>query len=112
VPETQFVLCTASGVLAESCLRHPVVRLASRGSQGLNPQKLAEFVQMIQQMVFGVRYPLRPRVTFGEPFVPTQLVRKAGVDSCLELIIQKEKELLDVHVQQLGETRNLFDVQI
>jgi 1-acyl-sn-glycerol-3-phosphate acyltransferase len=107
VPATRAVLATASGVLAESCLRHPVVRLASRGRRGLNSQKLAEFVQLIQQMVFGIRYPLQPRVTFGVPFVPTEVARQAGMDSCLELLIQEAKELLEVHLEQLDETKAL-----
>jgi len=58
-------------------------------------------------MVFGIRYPLRPRVTFGEPFVPAEVARPAGMESCLELLIQKEKELLGVHVEQLHNDRGL-----
>jgi len=98
VPETQVILAIASGVLAESCLRHPFVRLAGKGR---NPQKLAEFVQITQQMIFGVRYPLLPRVTFGEPFHPARMVKDAPENGYLELVIRKAQALFDTHLEQI-----------
>jgi hypothetical protein len=62
VPEAGLLPTIVSGVLAPSCLRHPLTRLRQGQQQ---KQFLAEFLQVTQQLLFSRRFGLRPTVRFG-----------------------------------------------
>ena len=64
VPETQLVVSIVSGVLARSCLQNPLTRLAG---EDWRRRKLAEFLQVGQQVAFSRKFGLNVRVSFGAP---------------------------------------------
>jgi hypothetical protein len=74
-PETQVVIAIVGGVLAPECLNYPVVR---RQAVFWQRQRLAEYAQVAQQIAFGRRFGLRPRVSFSAPFTAADL-RDEGV---------------------------------
>lgn len=96
-PESRLVLAAVSGVLAESSLRHPLVYLRRKVS---DRQRIAEFVQVMQQIVFRYRLPLTPRITFDQSMQAVELRRQANWDSLLSLITARAGALLAAHMAQ------------
>jgi 1-acyl-sn-glycerol-3-phosphate acyltransferase len=64
VPETQLVLTVASGMMSAKWLQNPLVKLLRKGWER---QKLAEFFQTMQQIMFPGSITLYPKVTFAPP---------------------------------------------
>jgi len=64
VPETRLVTTIVGGVLSPRFYAHPLAKLAPQGWKRI---KLAEMLQIMQQLVLGTRLDLWPTVAFGEP---------------------------------------------
>lgn len=94
VPQTQMLVGIVSGVLAERCWRHPLTRLRSRRKER---QRLAEFLQVISQMLFGARYDLAPRVSFAGPVRVQELVADNEVE-IMPALVERARELLVEHM--------------
>ncbi len=91
VPEARMLLTIVSGVLAPSCLRHPLTRLRN----GLQPRQLmAELLQISQQMVFGRRFGLTPTARFDEPVTAAELSDGRDTQSMLAGIAARARGLL------------------
>jgi hypothetical protein len=76
VPETRLVVAVASHVLAESCIRHPLTRLVRQDWQ---QRRLAEYLQVFQQLVFGRRFGLAPRVSYMPACSAVELQGQGGM---------------------------------
>ncbi|MCU0487195.1 MAG: 1-acyl-sn-glycerol-3-phosphate acyltransferase [Anaerolineales bacterium] len=76
VPHANLVLAINSGFVAADYLRNPVVRLRPNEAER---QKLAEFLQVIHQVVFNQQVASQPSIAFSEP-VPSASLITAGVD--------------------------------
>ena len=72
VPQTRLVLSIVSGVLSARWRWNPFVRLMGND---LKQRKVAEFLQVIQQMIFPNSVPLTPRLTFSDPLSTDDLSR-------------------------------------
>ncbi|MDI6693742.1 MAG: 1-acyl-sn-glycerol-3-phosphate acyltransferase [Anaerolineales bacterium] len=96
VPETRLLTTIVSGVLSPRCLRTPLARLQK---EPWRQRKLAEFIQVIQQLVFQRDYHLSPRVSFGAPLNAAQL--RAGRDSTdlMQLIVEHAQATLTEHMR-------------
>lgn len=94
-PQTRVVAAIVSGVAAPECLRSPLLRFAR---QEWEKRKLAEFIQISQQLAFGRRFDLRPRVTFGQPRAVDELLASKG--GVMPSIIGQAKEVLENHMLQ------------
>ena len=70
IPATRVVIAVISGVVAVECLRYPGVR--SRPVPW-ERQRLAEYAQIVQQVMFGRRFGLRARISFSDPFTLADL---------------------------------------
>jgi len=73
VPETQVVPTIASGVLLERFLHHPLTRLRR---DAMDKRRLAEFIQVIQQLILPKTVHLEPHISFGQPFVLMEIEPK------------------------------------
>jgi len=95
VPETRLLTTIVSGVLSPRCLRNPLARLQK---EPWRQRKLAEFIQVIQQLVFQRDYHLRPRVSFGAPLNAAQL--RAGRDPAdlMQWIVEHAQATLAEHM--------------
>jgi hypothetical protein len=98
VPETQVVPAVVSGVLAPSSLRNPLTRIRSSAR---DRQMLAEFLQIIQQMLLPRRIAVAAQVRFGRPFV-AGTDRPASPRALSDEIIESVRQLLHDQVQRLG----------
>jgi 1-acyl-sn-glycerol-3-phosphate acyltransferase len=93
-PQARVLLSMVSGVLSSSWLRHPLTRL---GDEAVKQRRIAEFMQIIQQMVFPHSLDIHPTVTFGEPLQVNELTGDGT--PILDGIIQQARQLLDDHIQ-------------
>ena len=93
-PETRVVPTIVSGVVAEACLKNPLTRLPK---QDWEKRKLAEFIQIIQQLFSYQKFGLRPQVSFGAPATTAELLCMEGTSGLLEAVIRQAQRLLAEH---------------
>lgn len=99
VPETLLQVAIVSGVLAPACLRSPLVRLPK---ERWRQQKLAEFIQVIQQLIVKRDYKLTPRVYYSEPCLIGDELAQSGVDHLHQLILERAGEALRHNLTMQG----------
>jgi hypothetical protein len=96
VPETQVVMTIVSGVLAAACARHPLTRLKEDLTDRL---RIAEMLQIIQQLALTKEFNLTPRVSFAEPITAGDLRVGDGRRDYTQAIISRALVLLDDHMR-------------
>jgi hypothetical protein len=64
VPETRLVIAIVSGVLSRRWFYHPALRIWKKAEQR---QKVAEILQVAEQLFLSRNPPLSPRVSFSPP---------------------------------------------
>lgn len=101
VPAARLVVTVVSGVLSPAALRHPLTRLAKADWE---KRKLAEFLQVLQQLMFKRRFELTPRVSFGSPLAGAELDR----DTALLQIAAHARSVLADHLAARGNTQPLI----
>jgi SAM-dependent methyltransferase len=95
VPETRVVMTIVSGVLAAACANHPLTRLKEDLTDRL---RIAEMLQIIQQMAFRKEYALQPRVSFAKPIAAVDLGKYRGRRDYTQEIIKRALVLLEEHM--------------
>jgi hypothetical protein len=70
VPEVQIVPTIASNVLLKRFANHPLTRLRR---EPMDKRRLAEFMQIIQQLLFPKSINAKPCISFGKPFTLIEL---------------------------------------
>lgn len=98
VPETQVVPTIASGVLLSKFLTHPLVRLRQ---DAMDKRRLAEFIQIIQQLLFPTTIKARPHISFGTPFLGSDLEASTN-RRIMPAIISRMKEAVEEHLEWLS----------
>lgn len=96
VPQARVLLSMVSGVLSSSWWRHPLTHLAN---EAVKQRRIAEFMQVIQQMLIPHSVDIRPTVTFGEPLQMDELTNSES--PLLDGIINRARLLLDEHIHGL-----------
>jgi hypothetical protein len=96
VPETRMVPAIVSSVLAESCLRSPLTRLQH---EPWRQRKLAEFLQVIEQLVFKRDFGLVPRLSFGPAMNLKNLATSNPGQDLTCAIITQARLLLESHMK-------------
>jgi hypothetical protein len=93
-PDSQLVLTIASSVLSARWLKSPITRLQK---EVWRQRKLAEFFQLMQQILFPGSLKLRPRISFAPPVPASELLSEAGEDGAHRLIVKRAQALLLAH---------------
>jgi hypothetical protein len=83
-----------SGVISKSFMKNPLTRL-SKNSR--DRQRLAEFLQIAQQMVIPQSVHITPRVSFAQPLNIQQILDFEGATKIQEAIVQRARKLLTHH---------------
>ncbi len=95
VPKTQVLVTAVSGVLHRAYVRSPLVRLRKARR---DRQRIAEFLQVMYQMISGSRLGLRPWLTFAPPLHPTEIDRGKNQElRFLPSILAQARQLLEAH---------------
>ncbi len=95
-PRTRLQVAVVSGVLAPSCLRNPLTRIPD---EPWRKQKLAEFIQVIQQLVFGRKFDLKTRLSFGRPMTGEELGSQGQRQDLHQAIIAEARAVLSRHLE-------------
>ncbi|MCO6449191.1 MAG: 1-acyl-sn-glycerol-3-phosphate acyltransferase [Caldilineales bacterium] len=96
VPETRLIVTIVSGVLSPTWLHSPIVRVQK---EVWRQHKLAEFLQVIQQLLLPGSLTLSPRLSFAPPLTVGELTA-AGSDLHAQ-IIANAQSLLREHMSAL-----------
>lgn len=91
VPEVNLALAINSGFVASEYIRTPFARLFSNDE---DRQIIAEFLQVIHQVVFNRRISSQPRIIFGEPIAASRLIY--GTEDAQARIIETASRLMDI----------------
>jgi hypothetical protein len=91
VPETQVLVSIVSGVLAPSCYRNPLTLLQREEKF---KRKLAEFLQVGQQIMFGRQFGLKPEVRFGTVLRAAELGDGRDQEAAMAVILAQAGQLL------------------
>ena len=95
VPDARVVITIISGVLSKRWGHHPITWLRRVDWQ---KRRLAEFGQVIQQLLFPGRLYLKPHVSFSQPVSVDELRRESQGDRLLPAVIARGKVLLTDHI--------------
>jgi hypothetical protein len=96
VPHAAVVETIASGVLAPHWINNRLVRLRKVEWQR---RKLAEMIQVGEQILRPRAQKLSPRLTFAAPISGETLSREAGSKAVLPLLIERAQALLSQHME-------------
>jgi hypothetical protein len=97
-PQTRVLLTVVSGVLSARWRWNPLVRLMGDDHK---QRSVAEFLQVIQQMIFPNSIPVHPRLTYSDPFTTDDLTLTG--QGMLEGMIEHTRCLLEDHMAQQGQ---------
>jgi hypothetical protein len=92
-PQTTLVIAITSHVLSVACARHPLTRLVRQDWQR---RRLAEHIQIIQQLAFGRCFGLAPRVSFSPPCALSDL----GRSDLRKAILDRAAQALQEHLRR------------
>jgi len=94
VPATRLLVSVVSGVLAAECMNNPLVRLR-KGTW--EKRRLAEYIQIIQQLLLGRRYPLEPLVSFGEALTLAEIRLEEKVEDAMQAVRAHAKRVMEAN---------------
>ena len=96
VLDTRLVIAISSGVLSATILKNPVSRLPRLAWQ---QRKLAEFLQVMLQLTFGLKFGLVPRLSFSQPFKFDPVQAREAVAARQKAILFHAEEALTYHLE-------------
>jgi hypothetical protein len=95
VPETKIIVTIVSSVLSPVCLRNPLTRLPKKEWE---KRKLAEFLQVIQQLALKRKFGLKPRLTFDVAMTGSELLAQSESPDLHQAIIERARQVLKIHM--------------
>jgi hypothetical protein len=95
VPQAKLLPCIVSSVLSPRSLQSPLLRLQQ---EEWRQRKLAEFIQVLQQVLFKRDYGLTPRITFGQPLNAAELLSKHPNSDLMQAVIAQARLVLEQHM--------------
>lgn len=96
VPQIKIVPTIASNVLLKRFAQHPLTRLRK---SGMDRRRLAEFMQIIQQLLFPKSVDAKPCISFGKPFTLNELVGSGTQRRLLPAVLVRIKDQLAYHLE-------------
>ena len=97
VPEAAVQVAIVSNVLLQRYTNNLLTKLRT---QRIPRQRIAEFMQVISQMVFNKKFDNTPKVTFDNPFTLQDLgMHKDRLEEFLPHVVERAKKLMKEHIQ-------------
>jgi hypothetical protein len=88
-----------SGVVDKNWSKHPLTWLRRKQ---IDQQRLAEFGQVITQLIHPGKLMLSPFISFGQPHTQSDLLEVSLDGTLRTAITQKGKQLLKEHCERFG----------
>jgi hypothetical protein len=101
VPKTVVVPAIASGVLQKRFASHPLTWLRK---DAMDKRRLAEFTQVIQQLIWPASIKACPRISFGSPMDFDLLEKQTRGKTIMENVINHMKVELTTHLDWISKT--------
>ncbi|MGQ9599473.1 MAG: 1-acyl-sn-glycerol-3-phosphate acyltransferase [Anaerolineae bacterium] len=102
VPHAQVLVTIVSGVLASSWARNPLVRLRRTER---DQRRTAEFLQVIQQMLFPRSLLVHPALSFAPPVTVAELSNNQTAPGVLVPLVERAKTFLASHIGMMYPAR-------
>ena len=99
IPQVQIVPTIASNVLLKRFAQHPLTRLRKAG---MDQRRLAEFMQIIQQLLFPKSVDAKPCISFGKAFTLEELEGSGAQRRLMPAVLARVKDQLAHHLQMFG----------
>ncbi|MFH1447064.1 MAG: 1-acyl-sn-glycerol-3-phosphate acyltransferase [Chloroflexota bacterium] len=99
VQELRILPAVVSGVVTQYWAHHPITWLRRKQ---IDRHRLAEFGQVINQLLHPGKLMVTPTVTFGTPFTENDLRQEVGNGRLLPAVIARGKSLLREHCSEFG----------
>jgi hypothetical protein len=96
VPDIRLVLAAASGIMMPAFVRTPL-RYVRR--EPVDRRRVAEYLQVITQMVFPRWFRVTVRLSFAPPVTATDLSHESANEGLMPAILARERRLLQDHWQ-------------
>jgi hypothetical protein len=97
-PETRIVVTIVSGVLSPVCLRSPLTRLKKKEWE---KRKLAEFLQVIQQLVLKRKFGMKTKITFDAALTGAELLGQSESSDLHQAIVARARQVLKTHMESI-----------
>ena len=97
VPGLRVMPALMSGMITEHWANHPFTKI--RRMQR-DRQRLAEFCQVIGQLMHPGRLMVTPKLSFAKPFTEAELRDGAADTTLLQAVVVKTRQLLDYHCRK------------
>jgi hypothetical protein len=94
VPETYIQVVIVSNVLSQKYIRNPLTRLRKHWR---DRQRVAEFIQVINQLVFRKKFHDVPKITFAEVFGLQDICEDGSTKALMPYVIDCAKEMMALH---------------
>jgi hypothetical protein len=95
MPDLPVILSITSGVVSKKFAAHPIMRLRQRP---IDKRRLAEFLQILIQMVSGSKFDLRPYVTFSQPYSQQGIQEIYPGQEPVDALVNEAKILLKFNI--------------
>ncbi len=102
VPGIRLVLAAASGIMTPAFVHTPL-RYVRRTP--VDRRRVAEYLQVITQMVFPRWFRVTVRLSFAPPVTEEELARESGGRALMPAILERERRLLVDHRRAAGPLR-------
>lgn len=105
-PNTKLLLTAVSGVLNRSILHSPLLRL---GETRLDRQRVAEFLQVMGQLILPRSLPIFPKITFDHAMDMWEFGDSDDETGIMDGLERRGRDLLRDHLGWLGQLGALRD---
>jgi len=96
VPHTKVLIAIVSGILAPTFYNNPIPKLRKNIR---DRQRIAEFMQVIRQLLIPSRLSLSPKISFSS-IMSLDIAERDDVDNALQTIILESKKLYQDHIKR------------
>ncbi len=107
VPDTKLSVSIVSGVIAPRSLRNPLIKIIG---EPWRQQKLAEILQVIQQLLFSRKFDLKTKITFGLPSTGKELQSRYSRLELQAAILDEARFIHRQHLLQANEQSSAADI--
>lgn len=99
VPGLQIIPTIASHVLLEKFAKHPFTYLRRKP---MDQRRLAEFMQIIQQLLFPKSVDAKPCISFGQPFTLAELDPAGTHKRLMPAVITRVRQQMTQHLKRFA----------
>ena len=96
VPEIYIQVAIVSNVLSAKYIKNPLTRLRKHWR---DQQRIAEFLQVIDQMVFRRKFNDIPKITFAKAFGLEEISESGSTKAIMPYVIKRAKDIMALHIQ-------------